>query len=124
MRRGTAHIVPHTASQVNVLMIHYTCDRCKRLIDSSSEARYQVAMDVQCIGEPDGNFCRDDCPCDDVDSLTALNETLLMNEDRDLISETFLPVLRQYDLCPRCYRQFSSNPLGRELAIAIGFSNN
>jgi len=83
------------------------------------EARYQVKIDVQFIGEPEGN-----CPCEDVDALTALNETLMINEGRDSMHQIALPVLPQFDLCPRCYRLFANNPLGRELAIAIGFSNN
>lgn len=101
-------------------MIHYTCDRCKRTINQSSEVRYQVKIDVQSIGEPDK--CS---PCEDVDSLSELHQLLDGLHDDDVPStDQPLSFLTQYDLCPRCYRFFSENPLGRELAIAIGFSNN
>ena len=107
-------------SKVNELMIHYTCDRCKRTINQSSEVRYQVKIDVQSMGEPDK--C---CPCEDVDSLSELHQLLDGLHDDDVLStDQPLSFLTQYDLCPRCYRLFSENPLGRELALAIGFSNN
>ncbi len=101
-------------------MIHYTCDRCKRTINQKSELRYQIKMEVQGIGEPD-----DSLPNDDIDSLSELHQLLegLQEDDEPQLVEA-LAFTTQYDLCPRCYRQFSRNPLGRELAIAIGFSNN
>jgi hypothetical protein len=101
-------------------MIHYTCDRCKRTMNPNSEVRYQVKIDVQAIGEPD-----DLSPSEDVDSLSELHQLLDgLQGDEDLSCDDAPSFLTQYDLCPRCYRQFSRNPLGRELAIAIGFSNN
>ena len=101
-------------------MIHYTCDRCKRTIHPSAEVRYQVKIDVQANGEPE-----DSSPSEDTDSLSELHLLLdgLQRAD-DISDEETRSCRTQYDLCPRCYRQFSRNPLGRELALAIGFSNN
>jgi len=101
-------------------MIHYTCDRCKKTINQSSELRYQVSIGVQAHGEPDSGL-----PCEDVDALSELHQVLDGLHDDDKESAEQVPCFStQYDLCPRCYRLFSRNPLGRELAIAIGFSNN
>jgi ribosomal protein L44E len=121
VRCGTAHVFSQRHSRVNRLMIHYTCDRCKKTINQSLEVRYQVKIDVQSIGEPDKG-----APCEDVDSLSELHQLLdgLHDDEEQSMPEHALSFSTQYDLCPRCYRLFSSNPLGRELAIAIGFSNN
>lgn len=100
-------------------MIHYTCDRCKRAINPVSDVRYQIKMEVQPIGEP----C-DDLPGEDVDSLSELHQLLEGLQDSDEDSSTETSFRTQYDLCPRCYQHFARNPLGRELAIAIGFSKN
>jgi hypothetical protein len=101
-------------------MIHYTCDRCKKSISPHSELRYQLKIEVQAIGETEA--CT---PNEDVDSLSELHQLLegLQDDNEDEVAEPG-SFRSQYDLCPRCYRQFSRNPLGRELAIALGFSNN
>jgi hypothetical protein len=101
-------------------MIHYTCDRCKRAISPRDELRYQLKIEVQAIGEPETCL-----PNEDVDSLSELHQLLEgLQGDGDEEHHVTGSFRSQYDLCPRCYSQFSRNPLGRELAIAIGFSNN
>jgi hypothetical protein len=102
-------------------MIHYTCDRCKRTISPNNEVRYQVKFEVQAIGDS-----TESSPSEDVDSLSELHQLLDGLQCSDSLSseEEISLIQSQYDLCPRCYRQFASNPLGRELALAIGFSNN
>jgi hypothetical protein len=101
-------------------MIHYTCDRCKRSLSPNAELRYQLKIEVQAVGESE--------PCtpnEDVDSLSELHQLLEgLQDNGDDEHREPVSFRSQYDLCPRCYRQFSRNPLGRELAIAIGFSNN
>ncbi|MGV3484414.1 MAG: hypothetical protein ACO1RT_08350 [Planctomycetaceae bacterium] len=85
-----------------------------------SEVRYQVKIDVHAVGESDSRS-----PSEDVDSLSELHQLLDgLADDEQPPSHENTSFLMQYDLCPRCYRQFSRNPLGRELAVAIGFSNN
>ena len=101
-------------------MIHYTCDRCKRTMNPASEVRYQVKIDVHAIGQSDELSLSEDA-----DSLSELHQLLDgLGEDEQTPSDEVTSFSTHYDLCPRCYRQFSRNPLGRELAIAIGFSNN
>lgn len=103
-------------------MIHYTCDRCKAVIDPADEARYVVQLEVHCVSDPEA----DDSRCDgDVDSLTELHQLLEGIETDPLLEDDEPPAHRgRYDLCPQCYKQFVQNPLGRETGFALHFSNN
>ncbi len=102
-------------------MLHYTCDRCKRSLHSTADVRYQVKIDVQCLAGVD-DTC--DSLADDQDSLSELHQLLDGLHADEPLPATHHAVTSHYDLCEDCYRQFARNPLGRELAVAIGFSNN
>ncbi len=107
-------------------MIHYTCDRCKAEIDPTNESRYVVEVDVQRI------TAEDDEPieADEVDSLSQLHHVLEGHScgttvDNDAIDDGEPSTHHaQYDLCPRCYKAFRRNPLGREASFALHFSKN
>ena len=102
-------------------MIHYTCDRCKREIDTACEIRYTVQLEVQAAPDPQhGDFD------EDIDHLTELHQILEgIVEDDDLdLPNPDTSLQGRYDLCPECHRQFLKNPLGRDAFHAIGFSNN
>jgi hypothetical protein len=102
-------------------MIHYTCDRCKRVIDSEQELRYVVRMEIEAVMDP----VHDDEPHDDRDHLLEIDEILERVDvaDSDQIDDDIYQK-RRYDLCPQCYRKFSANPLSREKKAALGFSHN
>lgn len=116
-------------------MIHYTCDRCKRSIDPESEPRYVVEIDARMAiaSEPQSD------EADDLDQLSELHDQLQRELNAELgvdldgkLDEIDEALSRseieegpeQYDLCEHCYEAFSSNPLGREIAVGYGFSNN
>ncbi len=101
-------------------MIHYTCDRCKRQIDTEDQTRYVVQIEIQSAAEvPAGHWD------DDVDQLTELHQILEGMVDEDLHCDAEATNHRgRYDLCPECHRQFLKNPLGRDTMLALGFSNN
>ena len=102
-------------------MIHYSCDRCKRLLDPEEDLRYVVKIEVQAALEP----LYPDETEDDRDHLLEMQEILERIEDDEdacLGDEAFQR--RQYDLCPECYRRFQQNPLGRDLKKQLGFSQN
>lgn len=99
-------------------MIHYTCDRCKQKI-SSVEVRYLLKLEVQAIADSEETIATDD-----FDSLSELHQLLEGIQCEEDFSDPIPASQANYDLCPRCYQQFSRNPLGREIASAIGFSNN
>ena len=103
-------------------MIHYTCDRCKRQINTTDQTRYIVQIDIQTAAdEPKAEFE------DDVDQLTELHQMLegmtepVIHDDEDASESSHHG---RYDLCPECHRQFLKNPLGRDAVLALGFSNN
>lgn len=124
-----------TLRESESLMIHYTCDRCKRTIDPEMEARYVVEIDVRMAGvsEPTEE------EVEDLDQLAELHDQLQreLNADLGLVLENQLDESQeaacdrvvdegpeQYDLCEQCHEVFVSNPLGREVAVGLGFSNN
>ena len=101
-------------------MIHYTCDRCKRQIDTTNQNRYVVQIEIQTAQE--------ECVAaaeDDVDHLAELHQVLegMVDEEFDEAEEETTH-RGSYDLCPECHKQFLHNPLGRDAVMAIGFSNN
>jgi len=100
-------------------MIHYTCDRCKREINTAFETRHVVMIEIQSVieGIPDDFE-------DDVDHLSELNQMLEEIGDDESCDAADVSSRRRYDLCPECHRHFCKNPLGRENILALGFSNN
>lgn len=103
------------------LMIHHSCDRCKRMIDPDDQLRYIVKIEACAAMEP----VEMDEPDDDRDHLLEVQEILerLDDEATDAISDDVYQK-RRYDLCAKCYQQFRRNPLGREVPAQLGFSSN
>jgi hypothetical protein len=100
-------------------MIHFTCDRCKRVIDPEQELRYVVRMEIEVVLDP---IHENEQP-DDRDHLLEIDEILERVDLEQAADDTFHT--RRYDLCPHCYRKFSANPLAREKPVqAVGFSHN
>ena len=109
-------------------MIHYTCDRCKREIDTTQELRYVIKIETQAaacdaLNDIDGID-------DEIDQLAELHEALEGIADDDLQVPDYdcdcqaSNVGGRYDVCPECYQLFSKNPLGRDALLSLGFSNN
>lgn len=102
------------------VMIHYSCDRCKRSLDAEDDLRYVVRIEICAALQP---FPVDETE-DDRDHLLEIQEILerLDDQESDEIGEDVYQ-RRRFDLCADCYRQYVQNPLGRELA-QFGFSSN
>lgn len=102
-------------------MIHYSCDRCKCVIDAENDLRYIVKMEVYASCDPlDG--AEDE---GDRDHLLEIHEILERAEDAssELISDEVYHA-RRYDLCSDCYKKFVNAPLGRETVNQPDFSHN
>jgi hypothetical protein len=102
-------------------MIHFSCDRCKRMIDGEEELRYVVKLEVCAAMDPVGI---DEMP-DDRDHLLEVQEILERldaEEDAEIGPEIYQK--KHFDLCSQCYREFIKNPLGREQPVHLGFSPN
>ena len=124
-------------------MIHYTCDRCKRAINSLCETRFQVQIDIQPALQAElQNTELQNTELEDVDQLACLHEQLQREVDQIELNPQAAEGIEQadalfasskdaqqefpgnFDLCPRCYHAFCKNPLGGESTIRLGFSNN
>ena len=101
-------------------MIHYTCDRCKRQINTADQTRYVVQIDIQTAADQPLDEMEDD-----IDQLTELHQMLENLTDTTIDADDPESSHHgRYDLCPECHRQFLKNPLGRDAVLALGFSNN
>ena len=101
-------------------MIHYTCDLCRRELDPDEDLRYVVKIEVRAAFDP--VVADEEGDRDHLGEIQDLLERLEDAED-DQIGDDVYQRLR-FDLCPECRRRFSKNPLGRETAKALDFSNN
>jgi hypothetical protein len=64
-------------------------------------------------------------PDDDRDHLLELHEVLerLESDENGPVDEDVYR-RKRFDLCTDCYRKYLKNPLGRELSVPLGYSNN
>jgi hypothetical protein len=102
-------------------MIRYSCDLCKRELDSEVDLRYVVKIEVYAAYDPEATSEDEN----DRDHLQEIQDILecLEDADDDLIGNDVYQQMR-FDLCPECRKKFLQNPLGRETAKAFGFSSN
>ena len=101
-------------------MIHYSCDRCKRLIELDEEIRYSVKIEVQ-VALDSSEFEAQE----EREHLEELHEILerLDDSEKEEISE-FAYQVRRFDLCSSCHREYIRNPLAAGTTAAVGFSEN
>jgi len=101
-------------------MIHYSCDCCKRALDSE-DLRYVVKMEVYAAIDPASMDDGDD----DRDHLQEIQEILQRCNDAadSQIGSDVYEQLR-FDLCLECRKKFLKNPLGREHSKQFDFSKN
>lgn len=102
-------------------MIHYTCDRCRREIDTDVEARYTIDIEAKAVFEPGPSAAPED---DDNDHLLELHEILeRLDEEDDGVPEPDIS-RHHFDLCSDCYKVYSRNPVARDIPLTIEFSEN
>ena len=102
-------------------MIRYSCDLCKRDLDSEDDLRYVVKIEVYAAFDP-AAAGEDENDRDHLQEIQDILESL-EDADDDQIGDDVYRQLR-FDLCPECRKKFLQNPLGREIAKAFGFSSN
>lgn len=100
-------------------MIRFSCDMCKRDIDPQEDLRYVIKIEIYAAFDP---LALEE---DDRDHLQEIQDILEQSEDaeNDQIGEDVYQQLR-FDLCPDCRKKFLRNPLGRESAKILNFSEN
>jgi len=102
-------------------MIHYTCDLCQRSIETRSELRYVVKMEVYAAveeTEPEDMFEEEDHLEEIQDILMRLEES----EDEQIADDVYKTL--RFDLCSACRARFLKNPLAREISKQFNFSEN
>ena len=93
-------------------MIHYTCDRCRKIIETEHETRYSVRIEVQAnLSERE----QDDLPTEE-DQINEIEAIIQQLEDPDYEVELPDDLLRrrEFDLCSKCYAVYMLNPLAME----------
>ncbi len=101
-------------------MIHYSCDRCKRIIESEAELRYVVRMEIEPALDGAAEEGQDDR--DHLLDVHELLETMDESDCKEVYSEAFQKL--RFDLCPECCLEFARSPIGRDRPIELNFSQN
>ncbi len=100
-------------------MIHYSCDRCKREIDPQIDLHYVVRVEIELENDHAKSLDLD------FDPLQELDQLLEESQQPSHASRSHdHPSCMKYDLCVHCMRQLAKNPLGRDVIVPIGFSQN
>jgi len=101
-------------------MIHYSCDRCQRLIDADDEMRYVIRLEIQAkLG--DEVFAADD----EADHLLEIHEILERQIDEaESLADDEVYRRKRFDLCSECHQAYLRNPLGRDVSKPVDFSQN
>jgi hypothetical protein len=103
-------------------MLHFSCDICGKDLDPEGSARYVVKMEAFAATDP-AQLTDDDLDTDHVEEMAQLLNEI---EDGETTAPEVLPTTKKlrFDLCPMCYRKFVNDPLGREAAARLNFSEN
>jgi len=101
-------------------MLHYTCDCCKRLIDSDRELRYVVRVEVYAALDSMDDDAEDER--DNLQEIQDILERLDDAEDEQISDDVYHQ--KRYDLCSECRNRYVKNPLGRIAMQELGFSQN
>ena len=99
-------------------MITFTCDRCKKTIDTTNEIRFVVSIEVQ------ASFGSDEA-ISEHERLNELSEVLdeLDSEEQAEISHQVYEK-RCFDLCDSCRQEYGKNLLAVDGASTLEFSDN
>ena len=103
------------------MMLHYSCDACKRPIHPHNDVRHVVKIEVfPAVEDMSGNSS---AMAEEADHLDAMHEILERMGEEDLPFDDGARSLR-FDLCDACHQRFVKNPLGIKTGKQLDFSNN
>jgi hypothetical protein len=102
-------------------MVHFTCDLCGKDLTPTRDPRYVVKMAVYAGFDPN-EITEDDL---DEDHMEAVAE-ILQREDGVRPEEIEVQQFKgfRFDLCSCCHKKFVKDPLARDLARSLNFSEN
>jgi hypothetical protein len=97
-------------------MRHFSCDLCGTDMTATSDSRFVLRMEVSEVASPE--FLN---PGHDSDPVEAMADLL---DEAELHPPIPSQERLEFDLCPGCRRKFVADPLGRERARTLRFSQN
>ena len=120
---GMAGLVPPAEKP----MLHYSCDICKRPIDTHVDVHHVVKIEVFPAVEDiaDHGCCDGGSQQDEADHLEEMQDMLERLDEEDLpagLADGARSM--RFDLCDACRQRFVKNPLGVKPGKQLDFSNN
>ena len=112
-------------------MLHYSCDICKRPIDTHADVHHVVKIEVfPAVDDVTDHGCCDgngphDASQEDADHLEEMQDMLERLDEEDLpagLADGARSM--RFDLCDACRQRFVKNPLGMKSGKTLDFSNN
>ena len=99
-------------------MITFTCDRCKKTIDTTNEIRFVVSIEVQAAFGSDETISEHER----LDELSEALDELDSEEQAEISHQVYEK--RTFDLCDSCRQEYGKNLLAIEGAATLEFSDN
>lgn len=99
-------------------MMHFTCDLCGGAVDHE---RYVAQVEVAPAFDPD-EVTEDDLEADHLEQIADSLEEL--DSTSQFVLEDCGPRKFRFDLCPRCWKRYLKDPLGRDSLRRLNFSQN
>src|SRR5262245_4635191 len=101
-------------------MLRITCDHCGRMLEEN-ETHFVVRLEV-CARAPVGALTAADLQAD---HMEAVSQVLEQSDAADGADDLAPATQRlRFDLCPACRKHFLRDPLGKEPAKKLHFSEN
>jgi hypothetical protein len=103
-------------------MLHVTCDLCGKELQTGDDHFYVVKIEVFTAHDP-SEITEADL---DEDHMEAVSQLLREMDDEEEEPDLVEPNLKhfRYDLCPECRNKFVRDPLGKDGAQKLHFSEN
>jgi hypothetical protein len=103
-------------------MLHVTCDLCGKELQTGDDHSYVVKIEVFTAHDP-SEITEADL---DEDHMEAVSQLLSEMDDEEEEPDLVEPNLKhfRYDLCPECRNKFVRDPLGKDGAQKLHFSEN
>jgi len=105
-------------------MLHYSCDACKRPINTATDIRHVVKIEVFPAVEDQACGCDDGDADDSSGHLEDMQNLLERLDEEDLADLEESTRSLRFDLCDACRQRFLKNPLGMKSGKTLDFSNN